>query len=161
LALIYYDKAKVLAPFGLDADNAIARLRTKQSATSSSQVGVSAGFETLYGMAERLSATGQYAEAQKYYEQAYAIRPDDIRVINNLGFVYQAQKKFAEAAQSFSRALMLSPDNAIAYNNLAGTLYQMGQIDSSEILWKKALKIDPTNAQIKKNLDYIQKMPRR
>jgi tetratricopeptide (TPR) repeat protein len=160
-ALAFYEKAKALAPFGLDADNAIAKLRAKPAFPISSSQGSTASFETIYATAEKLAATGQYAEAQKYYEQASKIRPDDIRVLNNLGFAYQAQKKYPEAAQKFSRALMLAPENAIAYNNLAGTLYQMGQVDSAEILWEKALKLDRNSAQIKKNLDYIQNLKKR
>jgi tetratricopeptide (TPR) repeat protein len=153
-AISFYEKAKIAAPFGLEPQAAIDRVRAFQS-TGGNIALSDQSFEALYDLAEKFAARRQFAEAQSYYERALKIRPDDIRALNNLGFAYQAMAKYPQAARCFEKALAQSPNNAIAYNNLAGTLYQMGMADSAKILWEKALKIDPDNSQIKKNLDFV------
>jgi tetratricopeptide (TPR) repeat protein len=154
-ALSYYEKAKIAAPFGLEPQAAIDRVRALQNNTGDISTVSDQSFEVLYDLAERFAARHQFAEAQIYYERALKIRPNDLRALNNLGFAYQAQAKYPQAAACFEKALAQSPNNAIAYNNLAGTLYQMGMADSAKILWEKALKIDPDNAQIRKNLEFV------
>ncbi len=154
-ALSYYEKAKTAAPFGLEPQTAIDRVRALRNGAGDASAVSDQSFEMLYDLAEKYAARRQFAEAQIYYERALKIRPDDLRALNNLGFAFQAMAKYPQAAACFEKALAQSHNNAIAYNNLAGTLYQMGMADSAKILWEKALKIDPSNAQIRKNLDFV------
>lgn len=154
-ALSYYEKAKIAAPFGLEPQAAIDRVRALQNSAGDLSTVSDQSFELLYDLAEKYAARRQFTEAQIYYERALKIRPDDLRALNNLGFAYQAMAKYPQAAACFKKALAQSPNNAIAYNNLAGTLYQMGMADSAKTLWEKALQIDPNNAQIRKNLDFV------
>jgi tetratricopeptide (TPR) repeat protein len=151
----YFKKAKEAAPFGTAADAALKELDRKVSGTmgkSNDEI-----YESFFKMAETFSGRNQFAEAEKFYNEALKIKPDDIKAMNNLGFACQAQKNFDLAASCFDKVIRLSPDNGIAYNNLAGTVYQMGLLDSAITLWEKASKLDPSNTQIKTNLEFVKK----
>ena len=150
----YYQKAKSLAPFGSDADKALAELGYRPAGDSSTMTG-SVSFDQLLGIAEGYAAKRRYGLAETYYRKALAINPDDIRALNNLGFACQAEGKYKEAAEIFERVIGLSGSGGVAYNNLAGVVYRQGLVDSAETLWEKAIKLDPENQQFKKNLDFI------
>jgi tetratricopeptide (TPR) repeat protein len=154
-AKYYYEKAKAAAPFGTGAQEALDMIARQKSGVAPQTDPNS--FETLLSLAERLANQGKFDQAEKFYLDARKIKPDDIRLLNNLGFAYQADKKYDAAARSFNRVIELSPDNGIAYNNLAGTIYQMGLLDSAITIWEKALKLDPGNQQFRTNLEYAKK----
>lgn len=158
-AIYYYRKAKEAAPFGVDADSAIAELEARKSHSGLFQDEISS-FDILFQTAERAAAQRQFQRAEEFYKRALEIRPDDIRVLNNLGYAYQSQAKFPEAAEMFARALATQGDNAVAFNNMAGAVYRQGKVDSAIVLWEMALMLDPGNAQIKKNLDFVKQNKR-
>jgi tetratricopeptide (TPR) repeat protein len=154
-ARYHFEKAKSLAPYGLDADNALAELNMILSESSISQITDSlSSFTVFFNLAEKKAAQQVYGEAEIYYKKALEYKPDDLKCLNNLGFIYQAQKNFKSASEIFTKTIELYGDNAIAFNNLASTLFQMGNIDSSIALWEKAIELNPRNPQWKKNLNY-------
>ena len=156
LAEKFYTRARELAPFGLEPQTALERL--KQARQGKQKTSTSAdSFDELSAIAESYAARGEHVLAQGFYERALLLRPEDIKTLNNLGFSYQATKKFSRAADCFTKLIGLEPANAVAINNLAGTVYQMGQADSAISLWERALKLEPDNAQIKKNLEYVRR----
>lgn len=158
-ARYYYDKAKEVAPFGVDADLAIRELEMMKSDSAGGKLTSSSkSFNALNRLGERASAAREFERAEKLYKKALEIRPDDAKTLNNLGFVYQAQSKFEPASKMFLRVLEVSEGNAVAFNNLASVVYRIGMADSAIILWQEALRHDPDNPQIKKNLDYAQKL---
>jgi tetratricopeptide (TPR) repeat protein len=155
-AYYYYQKAKSLAPYGMDADRALAELAYAAAGDSTESPGIES-FDRLLGLAEAYAAQRRFELAETYYKKALELNPDDIRALNNLGFAYQAQGKFGPAGEIFARLIELSGGSAIAYNNLAGVVYRQGLIDSAEVLWEKAVRLDPGNSQIRKNLEFLQK----
>ena len=159
-AYAYYQKAKSFSVYGVDADRALKELDllTSDKDTTSDE---SASFDVLLGLAERYAAGKQFDLAEDNYKRALDIRPDDIKALNNLGFVYQVRGKYDLAYDMFMRVIELTGGSGVAYNNLASVVYRQGLIDSAEILWQKALESDPQNAQIKKNLDFIKKSKNR
>ena len=158
----YYEIAKQAAPFGIDADLAIEDLDILRSDTAwDKTAGQTFSFDALLGRAEQASANRRYEKAEKLYLKALELRPDDIKTLNNLGFAYQAQSKFEPASKMFLRVLEVSEGNAVAFNNLASVIYRIGLVDSAIFLWQEALRHDPDNPQIKKNLDYAQKLEKR
>lgn len=155
-ARYYYQQARMLSPYGLDADRALKKLEVLTSDTATA-VPETASFDAFFRLAEQYAGQRRFDLAETYYRQALQLRPDDIRALNNLGFTYQAQGEFDEAVEMFSRVIELTGGSAIAYNNLASVYYRKDLADSAEILWEKALKLDPGNAQIRKNLDFVRK----
>ena len=78
-----------------------------------------------------------------FYEQLVTYRPDDYRVINNLGMEY-ANKGFQEKAQAeYLKAIALDPKNPVAYHNIGGTYRDTGHIDLALENFQKAVQLNP------------------
>ncbi len=104
-----------------------------------------------------LSAQGKYAEAERFYDMAFAIRrrvvgedhPDFAASCMNKAANLNAQGKNAEAQPLFEKALDIfrrvltedHPNVAIAYNNLAANLDDQGKHAQAQPLHEKALDI--------------------
>lgn len=58
-------------------------------------------------------------EAEKFYEKATKLKPDDVIGHSNLGAIYHLNGKYREAEASYLRALKLKPDDLITNTNLA------------------------------------------
>ena len=69
----------------------------------------------------------QLEEAEEIFSKLIERTPDDPEVINNLGVVYQLQKKYPEAAEKFKRTIEDFPDFAPAYENLGDTYTHMAR----------------------------------
>jgi tetratricopeptide (TPR) repeat protein len=78
-----------------------------------------------------------------FYEQLITYRPDDYRVINNLGMEY-ANKGFNDKAiPEYIKAIALDPQNPVAYHNLAGSYRDTGHIDLALENFHKAIQLNP------------------
>jgi protein O-mannosyl-transferase len=78
-----------------------------------------------------------------FYEQLIAYRPDDYRVINNLGMEY-ANKGFNDKAiPEYIKAIALDPQNPVAYHNLAGSYRDTGHIELALENFHKAIQLNP------------------
>ena len=64
----------------------------------------------------------KYNLAQRQFQRAKELNPDDSRIYNGLGLTYYFQSKFNLSADAYQRAIKLTPDYPDAYNNLAATL---------------------------------------
>lgn len=79
----------------------------------------------------------------RFYEQLIAYRPDDYRVINNLGMEY-ANKGFEDKAKvEYLKAIALDPKNPVAYHNIAGAYRDTGHIDLALENFQKAIRLNP------------------
>ena len=56
-----------------------------------------------------------------FYEQLVTYRPDDYRVLNNLGMEYANKGIHDKALATYLKAIALDPQNPVAYHNIAGT----------------------------------------
>jgi tetratricopeptide (TPR) repeat protein len=78
-----------------------------------------------------------------FYEQLITYRPDDYRVINNLGMEY-ANKGFNDKAiVEYKKAIALDPQNPVAYHNIAGSYRDTGHIDLALVNFQKAIQLNP------------------
>ena len=78
-----------------------------------------------------------------FYEQLITYRPDDYRVINNLGMEY-ANKGFNDKAiVEYKKAIALDPQNPVAYHNIAGSYRDTGHIDLALQNFQKAIQLNP------------------
>jgi tetratricopeptide (TPR) repeat protein len=107
--------------------------------------------------AYRDGAMADYAEAWKLSERALAIRenvlghdhPDTASIINNLGYLLQAQGDLAGARPYYERALairekVLGPDHratATSLNNLGGLLHVQGDLMGARPYYERSLAI--------------------
>lgn len=94
-----------------------------------------------YTLADR---TDRYGEALKLIEQAYAQTPDDVAVIDSMGWVMYRLGRLPEARDYLTRAYTMTPDAEIAAH-LGEVLWAMGDRDAALALWKKARTEHPGN----------------
>ena len=78
-----------------------------------------------------------------FYEQLVTYRPDDYRVINNLGMEYANKGIHDKALATYLKAIALDPKNPVAYHNIAGTYRDTGHIDLALENFQKPLSLIP------------------
>jgi tetratricopeptide (TPR) repeat protein len=78
-----------------------------------------------------------------FYEQLITYRPDDYRVINNLGMEYANKGIHDKALATYIKAITLDPQNPVAYHNIAGTYRDTGHIQLALDNFHKALELNP------------------
>jgi len=78
-----------------------------------------------------------------FYEQLVTYRPDDYRVINNLGMEYANKGFHAKAITEYLKAIALDPQNPVAYHNIAGSYRDTGHIDLALENFQKAVQLNP------------------
>jgi hypothetical protein len=78
-----------------------------------------------------------------FYEQLITYRPDDYRVINNLGMEYANKGIHDKALTTYLKAIALDPKNPVAYHNIAGTYRDTGHLDLALENFHKAVELNP------------------
>jgi Flp pilus assembly protein TadD len=79
---------------------------------------------TLGVVADRLK---RYREAQDHYRAALLLRPDDARILNNLGVSYLLSGDYELAAETLAEAVDLDAGDAALHNNLGLALGLAGR----------------------------------
>ncbi len=78
-----------------------------------------------------------------FYEQLITYRPDDYRVINNLGMEYANKGLADKALPVYLKAIALDPANPVAYHNIAGTYRDTGHLQLALKNFHKAVELNP------------------
>jgi CHAT domain-containing protein len=111
----------------------------------------------LNQQATALYEAGRYQDAEPLYQQALAIRrqqlgedhPDVAASLNNLALLYTDQGRYREAEPLYQQALAIlreqfgqnHPDVATSLNNLAGLYIDQGRYREAEPLYQESLAI--------------------
>ena len=101
---------------------------------------------------------GFLKEAADSFEKVTALSPDYAAGHNNLGNVFQSQRKLKMAENCYLTALKLCPNYTVAQYNLAETSTKLGKIERALTLYTTALKLKPdyVRAYIQRNRLLIQ-----
>lgn len=105
------------------------------------------GAAALEGEASSYESAGRIADAEKAYQKAAAMRPDDWYGYNDLGRFYDQQGKYPQAVAAYQQALDLTPDNSELYSNLAAAYLDAGgtqNLVKAEAALKRSVALDPT-----------------
>lgn len=62
---------------------------------------------------------GDFEAAEKAYQRALKMEPDNEEILMRLGSLYVKMKRFEDATASFKKLIDLNEENALAHNNLA------------------------------------------
>lgn len=91
--------------------------------------GISRDLAVLYDRA------GEYFQADREYQAALAVSPDDPDLLNDYGFFHYQRSRYDDAELQFREAIKRKPNHERALTNLGMTLAKKNQWDESESLF--------------------------
>ena len=90
--------------------------------------------------------TGDFAGAVRAYERGLAVEPDNVELLNALGFALFQQGRSQAAVAALERALAADPRHWKAHNNLALAAVDLGELELAEAHYRESLAIEPQPA---------------
>lgn len=93
-----------------------------------------------YVLIEKL---GDYYEALMLAQKALETKPDDVRLLDRVGYVYHLLGDDERALEHFQKGLSLDPQNASLYERLGASLSTLGRHKEAITAIRRVLAIDP------------------
>ena len=90
--------------------------------------------------------TGNYPGAVKAYERGLAVEPENVELLNALGFSLFQQGNSKDAVVALEKAVTLDPKHWKAHNNLALAAIDMGELEVAEAHFRDSLAVKPQPA---------------
>ncbi|MCH2212383.1 MAG: hypothetical protein MK110_13850 [Fuerstiella sp.] len=87
--------------------------------------------DAFHGLAVVSDLNEDWDLADINYKRALAMRPDDVRLLNDQGYSYLLQNRFHEASRYLNRVLEISPNHEKAHVNLAILDIRRGNRDAA------------------------------
>jgi tetratricopeptide (TPR) repeat protein len=85
--------------------------------------------------------TGNYPAAVKAYERGLAVEPDNVELLNALGFSLFQQGKSKDAVVPLEKAVAIDPKHWKSHNNLALASIDLGELEVAEAHYRDSLAI--------------------
>ena len=82
-------------------------------------------------------------------------KPDDAKLLNQIGIVYRSAHQFDDARQYFQKSLAVDPKNADVRTDMAACMFYTGDVDGAISELDQALKYDPKHPGALMNLGII------
>jgi tetratricopeptide (TPR) repeat protein len=98
--------------------------------------------------------TGNYPGAVRAYERGLAVEPENVELLNALGFALFQQGKSQEAVAALEKALAVDPKHLKAHNNIALASIELGELEVAEAHYRESLAIEP-QAAIYSDLGFV------
>jgi Tfp pilus assembly protein PilF len=98
--------------------------------------------------------TGNYPAAVRAYERGLAVAPDNVELLNSLGFALFQQGKSKDALVALEKAVALDPKHWKSHNNLALAAIDVGELELAEAHYRESLAIQP-QAAIYNDLGFV------
>jgi len=115
---------------------------TKLRAIDPGQLDQEDRVEYARSVAQCLSQTGQFEEAEKTLQQALKTLPGDVTLLCELGIVLSESGREEQARRHFEHLLTLAPnDPSVAYN-YGAVLEKLHQLEDAATQYRVALKLD-------------------
>jgi tetratricopeptide (TPR) repeat protein len=90
--------------------------------------------------------TGNYPAAVKAYERGLEVEPENVELLNSLGFALFQQGESEEAVIALEKALKVDPAHWKAHNNMALASIDIGELELAEAHYRESLAIEPQPA---------------
>jgi tetratricopeptide (TPR) repeat protein len=90
--------------------------------------------------------TGNYPAAVKAYERGLEVEPENVELLNAMGFALFQQGKSEEAVGALEKALAVDPKHWKAHNNMALASIDIGELEMAEVHYRESLAIEPQPA---------------
>ncbi|MGQ9920353.1 MAG: tetratricopeptide repeat protein [Desulfobacca sp.] len=99
--------------------------------------------------------TGRHDLAVAALTEALRQDPQNVRLLNALGTLYDQLGDYRQAQASYQKILALDPDNALALNNLGYSHYLAGDLLAAEKTLKALVAKHPDNTIARNNLGLV------
>ncbi len=99
-----------------------------------------------------LLQAGHTEDAQRMYEYAVTVDPDDISAHNNLGIMYGRQGLSERAISQFQHTLRIKPNHGEAHHNLGNLYARLQRLPESLQHYQMAVRAMPDNPSIRNTL---------
>ncbi|MDJ0851755.1 MAG: tetratricopeptide repeat protein [Myxococcota bacterium] len=98
--------------------------------------------------------TGNYALAVKAYRRGLEAEPENVELLNSLGFALFQQGKSQEAVVALEKAVAVDPKHWKSHNNLALASIDIGELELAEAHYRESLAIEP-QPQVYNDLGFV------
>jgi tetratricopeptide (TPR) repeat protein len=108
--------------------------------------------EAIIALGNAYFMTENFAEAEKWYNNALAKKPDDADVRADLGntFFFRQPPDFERAAAEYKRALEVNPKHELALQNLTSALTRKGDAKEARAVLARLAQVNPKNSMLAK-----------
>ena len=83
-------------------------------------------------------------EAMELVEKAYKLAPDDIAIVDSMGWGYFRLGQYDKSISFLRRAYLANPDPEIAAH-LGEALWMSGDKEAAQQVWSESAKVNPQN----------------
>jgi tetratricopeptide (TPR) repeat protein len=90
--------------------------------------------------------TGNYPGAVRLYRRGLELEPDNVELLNAIGFSLFQQGQSREASVELEKAIAIDPKHWKAHNNLALVSIDLGELELAEAHYRESLAIQPQPA---------------
>jgi Flp pilus assembly protein TadD len=98
--------------------------------------------------------TGNYPGAVRLYRRGLEIEPNNVELLNAMGFALFQQGNSQEALVELEKAVAIDPKHWKAHNNLALASIDLGELELAEAHYRESLAIQP-QAAIYNDLGFV------
>ncbi len=90
--------------------------------------------------------TGNYPGAVRAYRRGLEVEPENVELLNALGFSLFQQGRSDEAVEALEKAVEVDPKHSKAHNNLALASIDIGELELAEAHYRESLALEPQPA---------------
>jgi tetratricopeptide (TPR) repeat protein len=98
--------------------------------------------------------TGDHKGAERLYRRGLKLEPNNVEILNSLGWTLFQDGRSAEAVTEYQRALAVDPKYVKSHNNIALALVELGRLGEAAAHYRKSLEIEP-KPEIYSDLGFI------
>jgi len=109
----------------------------------------------LFEKAKAFQQGGNFVQAEECYRQLLERDPKSLKALNNLGILFETQKRTLEAESFYRRALEIDPNASGVVYNLAHALHVDGRLHDAEQLYRRVTTLDPMSYSAYFNLGQL------
>ncbi|HSG29449.1 MAG TPA: tetratricopeptide repeat protein [Candidatus Krumholzibacterium sp.] len=119
-----------------------------------------AHFKSFVNLGVLYDDSGDLIEAEKNFESAVKINPDDVLANSHLAFMIFQQKRYDKAWEYLSHALELAPDHPQPRFYLAIFFWESKMYREAMREWEKVVEVDPGSYLAERATENIQLLQR-
>jgi tetratricopeptide (TPR) repeat protein len=99
--------------------------------------------ESFLARAKELEKREDYEGAEKLYQQALIVFPDQTELVKRLGIVYQTELKFADSIDAFEKALRANPKYPEVNFYLGLSYFGLNELERALAAFEQELRVNP------------------